>query len=350
MGWGSKVSKMRFTNRHSSGITLVSGEVLDIITNSKHPEYGSEGDLGKILFNSMAHGSAVTGGGNSGATWIRPLQRYVHTWPLVGEIVLAVAAANAHAAVQPSSTTLYYLETISIYGEKNENTMPNASFAADSNEATAEENSFVNDVKGETFEERVLEQIQCFEGDTLIQGRFDNSIRLGSTVNGDALENSWSQGSENGDPIMILTNGFDTDSDKVGEVNDDNSTIMLTSTQTIDFKVANKEAPQTVAVPTGPVIPMMPTNMHKNKPQVIINSDRLIFNAREDNVIISAKKDISLSTSKWKVNVTALADILLETLNQLTMEIHPTPAGPSGPPINAPIYMMLKTQLEQMKQ
>jgi len=48
--------------------------------------------------------------------------------------------------------------------------------------------------------------------------------------------------------------------------------------------------------------------------------------------------------------VTALADILLETLNQLTMEIHPTPAGPTGPPLNAVIYTMLKTQLMAMKQ
>ena len=345
----SRLGKFKFRNSSTTAINVISGEVLDIIVNSKHPEYNTESDLGKILFNKMGAGAAVTGGGKGGAHWIRPLTRYVHTWPLIGEVVVALAAASSHAQKNPTNSTLYYLDTISIFGEKNENTMPNCSFIADSNEEFPEEDSYTNDVMGETFEEKVLEQVQSFEGDTLLQSRWDNSIRLGSTVNGDALENSWSQGSDNGDPIIVITNGFETDSDKVGEINDDASTIMMTKTQTIDFKVANKEAPQTVAVPVGPVIPMMPTNTHKN-PQVIINSDRLIFNAREDNVIISAKKDISLSTSKWKINVTALADILLETLNQLTMEIHPTPAGPSGPPINAAIYTMLKAQLTQMKQ
>ena len=347
--WGAKIRRNRFRNNKLQQLHVISGEALDVITNSKHPEYKSEQDLGKVLFNAMG-GKPVVGDAKQGAQWIRPLQRYVHTWPLVGEIVVAIAGAAPGAQTQPSLTTLYYLDAISIWGEKNENTMPNASFVADGNEATNEPDSYTNDVMGETFEERVLEQVQVFEGDTLFQSRWDNSIRLGSTVNGDALENSWSAGSDNGDPIMILTNGFATEEDKVGEINDDDSTIMLTSTQTIDFKVANKEAPQTVTIPTGPVIPMLPTNMHKKKPQVIINSDRLIFNAREDNVIISAKKDISLSTSKWKLNVTALADIVLEMLNQLTMEMHPTPCGPTGPPINAAVYNMLKAQLEQMKQ
>ena len=87
-----------------------------------------------------------------------------------------------------------------------------------------------------------------------------------------------------------------------------------------------------------------------DKPQIIISSDRLIFNAKNDSVFIAAKNNISLSTKKWKLDVTALADILLETLNQLTMEVHPTPCGPTGPPVNAAIYGMLKTQLMAMQQ
>ena len=346
----NRVNRSKYSNTRNQAPLVVSGEVLDIITNSGHPEYQKDTDLGRILFNPMESGTPVVGGGKQSAQWIRPLQRHVHTWPLKGELVVAIAAPTPHAQVKPSQKFLYYLETVSCFAEKNENSMPNASFVADSNEAVSEEDSYTNDVLGETFEDRPMDQVQSFEGDTLIQSRWDNSIRLGSTVNGGGLANSWSIGSDNGDPIMIFTNGFDVDQDKVGEINDDNSTIMMTSTQTIDFKVANKEAPQTVTIPTGPVIPMLPTNMYKKKPQVIINSDRLIFNAREDNVIISAKKDISLSTSKWKVNVTALADIVLEMLTQLTMEMHPTPCGPTGPPINAAVYNMLKAQLEQMKQ
>ena len=48
--------------------------------------------------------------------------------------------------------------------------------------------------------------------------------------------------------------------------------------------------------------------------------------------------------------MSGLADILLETLKQLGMETHPTPCGPSGPPINAAMYKKLKSSLEKMKQ
>ena len=125
---------------------------------------------------------------------------------------------------------------------------------------------------------------------------------------------------------------------------------MMTSTQKIDIQLANKEAPMAVAVPTGPILPHMPLNTYMKKPQMILQSYRLVFNAKGDHVFIAAKKNISLSTDKWKIDVSSLADILLELINQLTMEVHPTPCGPTGPPINATIYSMLKTQLESMKQ
>ena len=66
--------------------------------------------------------------------------------------------------------------------------------------------------------------------------------------------------------------------------------IYLTSTQKIDLKPANAIAAQTVAVPTGPVIPMLPINAYLGKSQVIINSDRLIFNAKSENIILEINK------------------------------------------------------------
>ena len=150
---------------------------------------------------------------------------------------------------------------------------------------------------------------------------------------------------------MIVTNGHkESDDDKIEDINDDISTVMMTSTQKIDIKLANTESPETVAIPTGPVVDFQPLNQYKGTSQIIINSDRLIFNAKDNHVYIAAKKEISLSTSKWKLNVTAVADILEETLNQLTQETHPTPCGPSGVPINKDIYQQLLDQLRKMKQ
>jgi hypothetical protein len=98
---------------------------------------------------------------------------------------------------------------------------------------------------GYTFEENPkIKDLQPFEGDTIIQARFGQSIRFGSTVSVLSNENTWSKNKEgtNGDPITIITNRqgervirnkFDS---IVEDINKDGSSIYMTSTQEIDLK------------------------------------------------------------------------------------------------------------------
>ena len=44
----------------------------------------------------------------------------------------------------------------------------------------------------------------------------------------------------------------------------------------------------------------------------------------------------------------ALVDLLSELLTELASETHPTPAGPSGPPVNAPKYNSIKSKLKDI--
>jgi len=340
----NKVQKTKLGDAHHSQqrTNFMCGEVTDIITNADHPDYKGDVSIGSMQVKPMGHQHKFGSGPDSGTIWVRPLSRNYMCLPLIGELVICVKASSLGAQTNPTNSTFYWLDTIAVYGEKNENTLPNASYHS---------NKGINDVPGETFEEVMTNQIHPFEGDLILQGRFDNGIRFGSSQLGQKTKDTWSiGGGASGDPIMILTNKFADTESKIEDINKDSSTIMMTSTQKIDIKLASKEAPEIVAVPTGPILPHLPLNTYMDKPQVIISSDRLIFDAKKDSVFISAKNNISLSTKKWKLDVTALADILLETLNQLTMEIHPTPAGPTGPPLNAVIYTMLKTQLMAMKQ
>ena len=90
--------------------------------------------------------------------------------------------------------------------------------------------------------------------------------------------------------------------------------------------------------------------MYMGKPQIVVKSGRLIFNAVDDSVFIAAKNNISLSTKAWKLDVTALCDLLDALLQQLMIEVHATPCGPTAPPINAVVYGLLKTQLNMMRQ
>ena len=51
-------------------------------------------------------------------------------------------------------------------------------------------------------------------------------------------------------------------------------------------------------------------------------------------------------TAQPLVRGQALVDILSELLTELAVEIHPTPAGPSGPPTNASKYNAIKSKLD----
>ena len=105
--------------------------------------------------------------------------------------------------------------------------------------------------------------------------------------------------------------------------------------------------------------------------QVIINSDRLLFNARTDSILVIADQSVGISTNGTfnvdsadiaiinspeiylgldAVEPVVLGDTLLGLLEELcdalAAETHPTPVGPSGPPINAADYSSIKSRLK----
>ena len=346
MGFGDKGSSAKFTNANTEANPLVaSGEVVDVVMNPDHQWYKAAtpgADLGYVKVKLLGEQLDYSYADEVQGHWIPPLNKNVTTYPLKGECVVLVRATTLGAQINPKESSYYWLSTIQLWGDINNNTLPNVSFNP---------KNFVNDSPGDTFAEKEIAPLQHYEGDTVFQGRFDNSIRLGSTAVAGKPSNTWSVGSSDGDPIMFISNGHaDTGDSHIEDVNDNDSSIVLTKSQKIDLKPANSIAAQTVPVPTGPPIPMVPISGYLGSSQIIINSDRLIFNSKKENIILSAKKEIGLSTATWKINVSALADILLETLTQLTTEVHPTSCGFSGPPVAAPIYTLLKGQMEAMKQ
>jgi|TARA_Y100000004_G_scaffold111929_1_gene125667 hypothetical protein len=346
--FGDKGRATSFNNDQAGNNQMVAaGEVIDVVMNDSHDWLVSKfggAEIGYVKVKMLGEErERKTFNDELEGYWIPPLNKNIASYPLKGEIVLLVRAPNLGAQYRSQATQYYWVDTVQMFGDTNVNAVPNISFNDD---------KFTNDTLGETFSEKDTKPTQHYEGDTIVQGRFDNSIRLGSTQFLGKPGNTWSTPvSSDGDPIMIISNGHaDTGDTHIEDVNDNDSTMMLTSTQKIDLQPANSIAAQTVAIPTGPVIPMKPINAYFGSPQVIINSDRLIFNAKKENIIISAKKEISLSTSKWKLNVSALADIVLTMLQQLVQETHPTPCGMSGPPVQAVIYSQLQAQMEAMKQ
>ena len=93
---------------------------------------------------------------------------------------------------------------------------------------------------GRTFiENEKIKTLRPFEGDIILESRFGQSIRFGSTVKGLKALNSWSEAGLTGDPITIIRNGQGqpTDTDPfaatIEDINKDDSSIYLTSSQKI---------------------------------------------------------------------------------------------------------------------
>ena len=125
----------------------------------------------------------------------------------------------------------------------------------------------------------------------MLEGRWGNSIRLGSTVQN--KPNEWSSVGENGDPILIIRNGQPTDLTQdswvptTENVNNDQSSAYFTNGQKLPIEVASSTYTSYQQGPT------LAKEFVGN--QIILNSDRLVFNAKNDHILLSSNNSISLN-------------------------------------------------------
>jgi hypothetical protein len=275
--------------------------------------------IGSIIFADL---KAPIGSNDRGGTNVaKPLFANIKNFPLKKEVVL-ILATTTHGLVdtnqQTASTnefTYYYISPINIWGNLNHNALPeeiffpetppslNKTYSDSENGDPNQVNNEFHDIElGLYFKEKEnVQSLQPFEGDIIYEGRFGNSLRFSSTVLGS--ENPWSEFPENGDPITILRNGFYDNGkepwDTITEdINKDKSSIYLTSTQKINIDVSSKEY-NSYAAGTEPTAPKDYT-----KEQIIITSNRILINSKDDHVLLSGAKSIGLS-SKSSVNIDA---------------------------------------------
>ena len=153
--------------------------------------------------------------------------------------------------------------------------------------------NFNSPIVGGTFSERSnIHPLLSYAGDIIMEGRWGNSIRFGSTVKVDS--NNWSGNGENGEPITIIRNGQSPESSDEGwvpvveDINKDLSSIYLTSNQTIPLKTDITSNP-TLSTPPEAITAYSGS-------QVMLNSDRLVFNSKADSIIFNSQKSISLTS------------------------------------------------------
>ena len=169
---------------------------------------------------------------------------------------------------------------------------------------------------GGTFIERSnIHPLLAYAGDIILEGRWGNSIRFGSTANtGNALyNNNWSNSGEDGNPITIIRNGQPSDASEEGylplveDINKDLSSIYLTSNQTI---------PLTTTITNNPSIKDNPPESigSYDESQVMISSNRLVFNANSTgSLLLNSEGSISLTSINGIGLYSQDSDIVLQS-------------------------------------
>lgn len=203
-----------------------------------------------------------------------PNQKY---YPLVNELVLLFELPAIASQVTNSNSQTYYISVINVWDNVHNNS----------------QRFKKEDKLGKTFVEKDnVSNLTPYEGDYILEGRFGHGLRFGSTVK--SLGNSWSKTGNDGDPITILTNGYKSLVDSLAtyneNINDDDASIYLTSTQQIPITPDRNDI-------LNPITKPISVSKYQGKPQLLFNAGRIVINSRTDDVLIFAKSNVEINTN-----------------------------------------------------
>jgi hypothetical protein len=207
-----------------------------------------------------------------------PLYPNQKAFPLPGEIVLLFDLPSAPSPITNKTEETYYLSSINTWNSSQFNGV----FLDNSKSVLYNSFNENGDFRG----------LQSFEGDYIVEGRFGNSIRFGSTNKvGAKDENPWSTNpTELGNsPILLLSNqhnyklpGSDLHTE---QINEDGASIYLTSNQTIPLNIKNiRYSNITSPIAVGDFV----------DPQVVVNADRVIVSSKSDEILLFGASGIEL--------------------------------------------------------
>ena len=255
--------------------------VVDVLTDSFHPkyeDYGGSQSINGVFYRSLSGAKKEEDDTQLRFAFCSDVN--IKRVPLKSEIVEIVSLPSERRSTGPGSTKPYWRKVIPMWNHPHHNGYPDTVQFEDQ-ESEAE--------LGDHFEETdKVNPLQLFPGDISIEGRHGQSIRMTGTKYD---SNIWIDDSNNGQPLTIIRNGqkeVDTGDESVLEdINEDKSSIYLTSDHTVELTQANEKRSAWKEEPEK-------ADKFKGS-QVIINSGRLYFNAYDEHALLSAKEGIGLN-------------------------------------------------------
>ena len=304
---------------------LMAARVLDVNINEKSAMYtptrsGAPGYIGGIRCVTMPYEND-----KFRQIFAIPYFPFFKYYPLVGEIVMIIRAPSLFNK-SSLGTSYYYLPSLNLFNNPSLNTSSDIKILFpdqyENNNNNVDGIKKHNDIYGNntdmykdsqagivfngdksvkkdfnpnpsnqfTFVENPSNPLKYYPGDFILEGRYGNSIRLGATANDGT--NSWSQDGNNGDPITIINNGRKDppNTSKFNSISEnpnvDISSIYLTSNQKLPIRLQDPNIFSTRTKPTYITT--------YQDPQILLNSNRIVINAKTDSIIGVAKKTINL--------------------------------------------------------
>jgi hypothetical protein len=306
-------------SNNSTPFKIIAVRVTDIILDETHPQFSSFGEWNSI---GLVAWEFVNRKKSSQIDWSKraqPLFANVKNYPLINEVIYLFTLPNVYNINEIASSNLnYYINAINLFNNPSNDAIPNellvntlgTELNASNFDSPENDNSYTGNINlGKTFEDNPnIRSLVPYEGDYIIEGRFGNSIRFGSTVNVNGNSyNPWSQDGKNGDPILILRSGqkpiINTSdfSDITEDINEDKSSIYLASNQKIPLTPSSENYNSYTTAPES-------ISKYKGE-QIILNSGRLIFNSKSDSILLSSLKSINLN-SKESVNIDSPSTVI----------------------------------------
>ena len=278
------------------------GRVVSIVLDATHPRFKELGEwngLGTIEYTLVDKPTPP----NTILPVARPASPNLKNYPILNEIVLISNLPNTDIGQFASSKIPYYTTLVALWNHPHHNAFPQNDNILPPSQQKDYIQTQVGSVRtvtdqstqiflGRTFVEKEnIHPLLPFEGDVMLEGRWGNSVRFGSTVTGSA--NTWSSTGQNGDPITIIRNGQGNQTDEgwvptVEDINNDDTSVYLTSTQKIPLKAASTSYSSYSSNP-----PSAP-NEYAGR-QLILNSGRLVFNTTEDHLLLSSTKTVNIN-------------------------------------------------------
>ena len=305
--------------------------------------------------------ASTSGGGVGTNIECFPLSLNVRQMPIIGEQIYVLGASDSASSATAKKIKNYYISPVSLQFNINHNSLPTLNYlkpAGSGVSGITQASAGIPAVSstdskpelGNGFVEvPSISQLQGYLGDVIFEGRFGQSIRFGYTprnvkksdayIDGASLEPSWTS-TKPESPITIFRNGAGISRGYnkfvVEDINKDDASIWMCSQQQIGLKLSQQ-------ITLG----VQPASIY-NKPQLILTSDRLVLNSRNDHIILSGGKGVHISTPNWKTDFNEIVN----NIELLTTELNKAAALLTG--LGVPMDVAGLTQalvkLQLMKQ